>query len=301
MDLSTFIITVFCLIDDQLKDLGRLRERGPAPTLCDSEVLTIEVVGEFLGLDEDTELFAYFRRHYAHFFPNLRCVHRTTFTRQAANLWKVKELLWRELLICVPHNPTFAICDSMPLPVCLFARAYRCSRFKGEAAFGKDTLLKQTFYGFRVHVRVCWPGVISRISVAPANAHELSVVPELVESTSGLLIGDRNYHSPKTKEELARVGIELMAPYSSKKRDPAPKKSALLSRLRYRIDTVFSQLTERYCVKKVWARDLWHLASRLARKVLSHTVAFLLNHQRWAIHPYSSRSCSFNKLAHRVS
>jgi Transposase DDE domain len=279
MDLSTFIITVFCLIDDQLKDLGRLRERGPAPTLCDSEVLTIEVVGEFLGLDEDTELFAYFRRHYAHFFPNLRCVHRTTFTRQAANLWKVKELLWRELLICVPHDPTFAMCDSMPLPVCLFARAYRCSRFKGEAAFGKDTLLKQTFYGFRMHARVCWPGVITRLSVAPANAHELSVVPELVESTSGLLIGDRNYHSPKTKEELARVGVELLAPYSSKKRDPAPKKSAFLSRLRYRIDTIFSQLTERYCVKKVWARDLWHLASRLVRKVLSHTVAFLLNHQ----------------------
>ena len=279
MDLSTFIITVFCLIDDQLKDLGRLRERGPAPTLCDSEVLTIELVGEFLGLDEDTKLFAYFQRHYTHFFPNLRCVHRTTFTRQAANLWKVKELLWQELLICVPHDPTFAMCDSMPLPVCLFARAYRCSRFKGEAAFGKDTLLKQTFYGFRMHVRVCWPGVITRLSVAPANAHELSVVPELVESTSGLLIGDRNYHSPKTKEELARVGVELLAPYSSKKRDPAPKKSALLSRLRYRIDTIFSQLTERYCVKKVWARDLWHLASRLVRKVLSHTVAFLLNHQ----------------------
>ena len=224
MDLSTFIITVFCLIDDRLKDLGRLRERGPAPTLCDSEVLTIEVVGEFLGLDEDTELFAYFRRHYAHFFPNLRCVHRTTFTRQAANLWKVKELLWRELLIsCVPHDPTFAMCDSMPLPVCLFARAYRCSRFKGEAAFGKDTLLKQTFYGFRVHARVCWPGVITRLSVAPANTHELSVLPELTERTFGLLVGDRNYHSPKTKEKLAGRGVELLAPYSSKKRDPTPK------------------------------------------------------------------------------
>src|SRR3712207_6647679 len=86
MDLSTFIVALFCLIDDRLKDLGRLRERGPAPTLCDAEVLTIEVVGEFLGLDEDTELFAYFRRHYVHFFPNLLRVHRTTFTRQAANL-----------------------------------------------------------------------------------------------------------------------------------------------------------------------------------------------------------------------
>src|SRR5215218_5042875 len=146
MDLSTFIITVFCLIDDQLKDLGRLRERGPAPTLYDSEVLTIEVVGEFLGLDEDTELFAYFRRHYAHFLPNLRCVHRTTFTRQAANLWKVKELLWRELLIR----------DSMPLPLCQTPRAHRCSRFTGDAAFGKHTLLKQTFHGFRMHARLWW-------------------------------------------------------------------------------------------------------------------------------------------------
>ena len=279
MDLSTFIVAVFCLIDDRLKGLGRLRGRGPAPTLCDSEVLTIEVVGEFLGLDEDTELFAYFRRHYAHFFPNLLHVHRTTFTRQAANLWKVKERLWQELLALTPHDPTFAICDSMPLPACLFARAYRCKRFRGEAAFGKDTLLRQTFYGFRVHFRLCWPGVITRISVAPANAHELSVLPEITEGTSGLIVGDRNYHSPETKEELARTGIELLAPYSSKKRDPTPKRSALLSHFRYRIDTVFSQLTERYSVKRVWARDLWHLASRLLRKVLSHTVAFLLNHR----------------------
>jgi hypothetical protein len=279
LDLSTLIVSVFCLIDDRLVDFGRLRARGPTPTLFDSEVLTIEVVGEFLGLDEDTRLFAYFRRHYAHFFPNLLRVHRTTFTRQAANLWKAKEHLWQELLAETPHDRTFALCDSLPLPACLFARAYRCRRFKGEAAFGKDTLLKQTFYGFRVHMRVCWPGVITRLSVAPANTHELSVLPELAEGTSGLLVGDRNYHSPKTKEGLATMGIELLAPCSSKKRDPTPRKSAFLSRLRYRIDTVFSQLTGRYAIKRVWARDLWHLASRLLRKVLSHTVAFLLNHR----------------------
>jgi len=75
------------------------------------------------------------------------------------------------------------------------------------------------------------------------------------------------------------MGIELLAPYSSNKLDPNPERSAFLSRLRYRIDTVFSQLTERYCVKRVWARDLWHLASRLLRKVLSHTVTLLLNHR----------------------
>jgi hypothetical protein len=146
-----------------------------------------------------------------------------------------------------PHDRGSALCDSTPLPACLFARAYRCRRFRGEAAFGKDTtLLRQTFYGFGVqYMRVCWPGVITRFSVAPANAHELSVLPELVESTRGLAVGDRNYWSPKTKEELARsTGVELLAPYRSKKRDPNPQRSAFLSRLRYRIDTVFSELTE---------------------------------------------------------
>jgi hypothetical protein len=279
VDLSTFIVAVFCLIDDRLKG-RRIRQRGPAPKLSDAEVLTMEIVGEFLGIDTDKAIFLFFRRHYGEWFPALDEIHRTTFARQAANLWKVKERLWQELLLLAPHDPAFAICDSMPLPACLFARAYRCERFRGEAAFGKDTLLKQTFYGFRVHVRVCWPGLITRVSVAPANAHELSVVPEIVEGMRGVVIGDRNYHSPRTKEELlGTMGVELLAPFSSKKRDPAPKRSALLSRFRYRIDTVFSQLTERFSIKRVWAKDLWHLSARLLRKVLSHTVAFLLNHR----------------------
>ena len=278
MDLSTFIVAVFCLVDDRLQG-RRLRQRGPDPKLSDSEVLTVEIVGEFLGIDTDKGIYLFFKRHYEEWFPGLGEVHRTTFARQSANLSKVKERLWQELLLLAPHDPTFALVDSMPLPACLFARAYRCKRFRGEAAFGKDTLLKQTFYGFRIHARVYWPGVITRFSVASANAHELSVVPEITEGTSGLLVGDRNYHSPKTKEHLASMGVKLLAPYSSKKRDPAPRRSTFLSRLRYRIDTVFSQLVERYSIKRVWARDLWHLTSRLLRKVLSHTLAFLLNYR----------------------
>ena len=46
--------------------------------------------------------------------------------------------------------------------------------------------------------------------------------------------------------------------------------------MRRRIETVASQLVERYRIKRVWARDLWHLTSRFLRKVLSHTVAVLL-------------------------
>jgi hypothetical protein len=268
MDLDDFIITVVCVVDEMIPaalNAQRLRQRGPAPRLTDSEVITMEVVGEYLGLEQDRALFAYFRRHYAHFFPALRTLHRTTFIRQAANLWRLKERLWQQALGRMPHDPTFAIVDSFPLPVCQFARAYRCRRFRGDADFGKDTLARQTFYGMRMHVRLEWPGAITRFCVAPANVHELTALPLLTDWTLGTLVGDRNYWSPSATAEGREQGVDLLAPYRSAKRDPYPRWSAAPSRVRYRIDTVFGQLVDRCAVKRVWARDLWHLCSRPAR------------------------------------
>lgn len=280
MDLDIFIISIFCLIDDAMKTLinnQKLRERGPKPLLTDSEVVTMEVVGEYLGIDQDKEIFKYFRSHYSPFFPDLHKIQRTTFVRQAANLWQVKESLWQTITGYIKYDPHLFIMDSLPIPVCQFARAYRCQLFKGEAAFGKDMLIRQTFYGFRIHVRLAWPGVITRFVLVPANIHELSVVHELASSKPGLAIGDRNYWSPALKEELKQIMVQLEASFRKASHDPWHERSSLLSRFRYRIDTVFSQMTQRYQIKKVWARDLWHLQSRLLRKILSHTIVVLLN------------------------
>jgi len=272
VDLNTFIVAVFCLVDDWLKDQQRLRQRGPAPKLSDSEVLTIEIVGEFLGIDTEKDLHAYFRRHYAEWFPFLEEVHRTTFVRQAANLWALKERLWQELLGRIGFDPQVSLIDSFPVPVCRFARAYRCRVLAEESAFGYDEMNKQTFYGLRAHLRVCWPGVICGLSLAPANAHDLRMAEELLEDTKGWALGDRNYWSPGLTEQLEAEGVHLLAPYKSKKREEKPWPHWLVQKRR-RIETVFSQLVERYRAKKVRARDRWHLTSRSIRKVLSHTVA----------------------------
>jgi hypothetical protein len=280
VDLETFIIATYCLIDDAVATLlagQRLRQRGPDPILADSEVLTMEVVGEFLGLDQDQAIYHHFRRHHADLFPALPTVHRTTFVRQAANLWRVKERVWQLMLAHVPHDPLVSLVDSFPVPVCRFARAYRCRRFRGDAAFGRDELNRQTFYGFRCHVRCCRPGVIATVSLAPANAADVTVLPEILGGAHGFAVGDRNYWSPDLTDALRGRGLALLAPYRSTKRDPAPRRSRFLSRIRYRIETTFGQLVERYHVKRVWARDLWHLSSRLLRKVLSHTIATALN------------------------
>ena len=279
MDLESFTIAVYGRIDELLDELQvdpdwrRVRTRGPAPVLADSEVLTLEVVGEFLGLDQDMAIYQYFRREHPDWFPALGHLHRTTFVRHAANLWVVKEQVWRRLLDRVRYDPTLSFVDSVPMPVCRFGRAYSCARFRGQAAFGRDPGSKATFYGFRDHLRISWPGVVTALSVAPANVHDTAVVPELVAGAVGQVIGDRNYWAPKLTAELAPAGIRLLAPFKKYATDPDPVGSTLLTRLRWRVETVAAQFVERFHLKRLWARDAWHLTSRVLRKVLSHTLA----------------------------
>src|ERR671928_479179 len=204
MDLETLIIVVFRVVDDLVRDLcreRRLRQRGPAPVLADSEVLTVEIVGEFLGLDTDQGLHAHFRRHFGHLFPRLRRVHRTTFLRQAANLWAVKLALWRHLAAATRRDPALALIDSLPVPVCRFARAYRCRSLRSLSAFGYDPVAHQTYYGLRLHLLVAWPGVIAEATLAPANEADRAVAPQLLAGLAGWALGDKGCRSPALRAE----------------------------------------------------------------------------------------------------
>lgn len=279
MTLDDFITVVFCLTDDFLQtylDGGRLRRRGPRPTVPDSVVLTCELVGEFLGHDTDRGIYRYIRRHHLDLFPKVGQVHRTTFTRQAANLWKMKERLWQLLHRLIHFDPALSLVDSFPIPVCRFARAYRCRRLAGIAAFGHDEMAKQTFYGLRGHLAVSWPGVITEAELAPANTSDIAMAPHVLGRRRGWSLGDRNYWSPRLFERLRRQGLRLLAPPRSKKPEAASRWSFVLTQMRRRIETVIGQLTERFNVKKVWARDRWHVYSRWMRKIASHTMAVLL-------------------------
>ena len=94
MPVENFIVYVFIFTDNFLKNIGKIRRSGPAPELTDSEVITMEIVGEFLGCGKgDKTIFDYFYQHWYNWFPKLNC--RTTFSRQSANLWKVKAFVSR--------------------------------------------------------------------------------------------------------------------------------------------------------------------------------------------------------------
>ena len=272
MSINDLLLQTFCFIDDQCQGL-RLRTRGPKTRLLDSEVLTIEVVGEFLGLDQDRKLFRYFRRHHAAEFPALASVHRTTFVRQAANLAHFSLELHRNWVNRLLADHRSFVADSVPVPVCQLSRADKCRRFAGQARIGKDSQRRGFFYGFRLHLRTSLQGIIAQVSLAAANVADLAVIEELLPPSSGCTcLADRNYWSPKRREELSARGWQLVAPFRRASQDPDPERSKQLKILRQQIETCISQLAERYHLKRVWARDLWHLAHRTMRKILSHTL-----------------------------
>ena len=286
MDLDTLIVAVYCLVDElmgeSLPQGEKLRRRGPDPELDDREVLTMEIVGEFLGIGTDKGLYAYFRRHYGEWFPTLLKVHRTTFSRQAANLWILKEKLWQGLLsseeLFGEGSAEVCIVDSFPMPVCQKARSHRCKVMADLADYGRDQTSGGFFYGMRAHLLVAWPGVIVRAALAPANVHDLHLAERLVEGMGrGWVLADRNYWSPELAEQLHahEGGPWLVARYkvSKKEKEKGLRWPRWLVHKRRRIETLFSQLVGRWGAKKVWARDGWHLSSRFLRKVLSHTIA----------------------------
>ncbi len=275
------LLVVFCLIDDQMKalGLGRLRRRGFAPKLADSEVITIEIVGEFWGLDADRELFRHFRSYHTAEFPALAHLSRTTFVRQAANLWRVTHLLQSRLAHWLSGDDPRWLVDSLPIDACQFARATFCRRFAGTADYGYDHLRKRTYYGFRLHLRTSREGVIEAFEVTTARVADATVTPALAPPPGSVGIGDRAYYNPSMRRVLEAGGVTLHAPYYQRSRDPDPKRSSRLASVRYRIETVNSQLTMRYHMKQTRSRDEWHLIHRIARKILSHTVMICLDVQ----------------------
>lgn len=300
MTLSDYLLHLFYLIDSELeacKSQGcvpaRLRLRGHPPLLCDSEVITIELAGEFLGIDTDKGIYQHFRHYHLDEFPALAQVNRTTFVRQAANLLQLKQLLHRRLLERLPLNDallegqaakTLWLIDSFPLRICRVVRARFAKLFKGLASFGRDPALagRHCFYGLRVHLRAsshC--GAIAQIELAPANVADVVMAADLAPGAGSIGVGDRNYWSPQYQRELQeQQGFTLLASFKKKSSDPDPQRSILLGHVRQITEVVIGQLATHFNAERTWARDLWHLCSRLIRKVLSHTAALLLNAQQ---------------------
>lgn len=283
MSLDHFIITVFCLVDDVLTEVlkatGQLRQRGSPAQLDDAEVITMEIVGEFLGTDTDKGIWEYFASNWRHFFPRLPS--RCNFSKQAANLCQAKARIWRLLVGRLARHDDVWMVDGVPIKVCHLKRSKRSRLFREEATIGYCAAKGEYYRGFK-GVLLTAGGVISDYTICGASVDEREALLDCAETARDQpVIGDKGFigrdYQAKLREEY---GIAMHTALRSNMDDPRPKEFVeWLVSTRRQVETVIGQMTERFHFNRVRARNLYRFASRVARKVLAHTVGIFLLRQ----------------------
>ena len=88
----------------------------------------------------------------------------------------------------------------------------------GDGPFNPSSagiLVGKDGHSFRVHVRIEWPAIFSRVVVAPGNWSEPRLVPHLLEGVPGYVLGDRGYWQLLRTADLRERGIALLTPFST--------------------------------------------------------------------------------------
>jgi hypothetical protein len=108
------------------------------------------------------------------------------------------------------HNTGIAFVDSTKIVVCHNKRINSNKVFRELAARGKSTM--GWFYGFKLHLIINEVGEILTAKVTPGNVDDRQPIPEMTESLTGKLFGDKGYISKKLTEKLLEGGLQLITP-----------------------------------------------------------------------------------------
>src|SRR3981081_284510 len=91
LDKATVLATIYTIVDDVMKGSAVIQEilkrPGPAPSLCDSEVVTIALYQELIGEPREDHFFRLHKASLLSFFPGLN--ERSRYNRRKRDLWAV--------------------------------------------------------------------------------------------------------------------------------------------------------------------------------------------------------------------
>lgn len=283
MPLEDYIIHVFCLIDDLYQDLllsCKVRKSGYSPILADSEIISMLVIGEFLGFSDNKKIWLYFKSHYLAYFPTLDYVRYKIFNKQATCLWYVIRIIHSKLLTKIGEWNLY-LADGIPFPICHLARANRSKLFKDKVARHYCAAKKEHYYGFKILLVTTESGIPIDYAIDAANVDERILLTNTSIPADSTVIADKGFIS----EELAlslqqQANIKLLTPKRKNLLQQIPGKLAhTITSIRKRIETSISQLTEAFSINTTKARSFHGLLGRINRKILSYTTALFFNYQ----------------------
>jgi len=193
---------------------------GPRSGFTESELLTVSIVAELVGLDAETRCLAYLRRNHPTLFPQLPERSRYNRRRQLAEPTNrirgaIMERLWRAL---EAERVDLCVIDSVPVPVVGFHHARHDHRWYGEADYGRVAAKKQTIYGFKLHLLISRCSLVLDFVLAAANHADGALAEQLLIDKAGLtVLGDKGYiNGPLHRRLAARNNLTVLTALSTK-------------------------------------------------------------------------------------
>ena len=176
---------VYVLVDElyQVHVQPHDHRPGPRAAFTESELLTVALVAELIGLDEETAILGYLRRNHARLFPLLP--ERTRYNRRRRALGEALNTLRRQVLgwvlaLVPPDERPLALIDRLPVPVVGFHHARGEHAWNGWATYGYNASKKQTISGFKLHLVTTGDGVIVDFALAPAHLTDGTFTEQLL-------------------------------------------------------------------------------------------------------------------------
>lgn len=294
-----FILLVYTVIDDLYQQFAPVsvsqRRNCQNARLSDSEIITLSVCGEILGIDSENAWYNFVKRNYRHLFPRLCC--RTRFNRTRRALLQVTELLRQKLVLTFPiPESRYSVIDSFPLAVCKFGRARYCRSFRTDGAnYGRCPSKKETYYGFKVHTLITIDGYITAFEITPASIDDREGLRDFAENNLCFtVLGDKGYTGETLLQDMRDKGICLMSlKPSNYKQNWSKEIKQLIFRFRRRVETVFSQLSEQFNAERVLAKSFRGLCTRLQNKILGHNLCMAFN-------SIFGEPCDIGKIKHLI-
>lgn len=239
------IITFYCVCDTWLKENGH--KEHPLSRMTTAEVMTSVLVGVwFFG--GNLRLACRYLKEQG-LIPNM--LEESRFLRRM-NAIPLAD--WQSALSSLSEAcpaKRFLV-DSCPVSVCHLKRAPFSHLYSEErrAYFGYCASKSERFFGLKVHLVTDGSGCPVEIDLSCGSVSDITAVKELSLSLpeGSELYADKGYTDYRWEERLlAEKGVTLLASRRSNSRRPhAGEVAKKIVAVRKRIETTFSQVTQRF-------------------------------------------------------
>ena len=254
---------LYVFVDDFLQARPTLRawRRSPnaSPTFTDAEVITIGLMQGCLGCATLKQTYRLIEGNFKDAFPLL-----PTYSQWLARLHALAPIVGMLIQHALPPlESRLYLMDSKPIPMCKPIRHGRVRLLRDEGAyFGCGT--SGWFFGFKLHLLCHQSGKSLCAFLTPGNWHDRDVALALAQAIEGgTVLADRIYLTQEMSDTLAQEAqLLLITPGNC-----GHHYRALISSLRERIETTFSQLCDRF-VDRVRARSFHGLWNTIKLKML---------------------------------